>query len=251
MHERTWGYVAPVPMALTDGGAAHPSHHPDSDDVAAILSRMGLDVLSRVGGDLPLGQGFASSTALALLHLGDQVPDSIRADIVKMIDWMHHGFMPSGLDYASVASQSPGLYLAGDWEPAPELELNIAFVEVPPGPRRPGSLTRAAVDGHSDRLAPLADLMTGTIRNHRHVSVDVLTDYAESLFDADVYNTEQRTLIEAALAGGIVAKGIGGLYNKAVLLSGEPDRIDALLEGRDLVRLGGATRHVRPEAESR
>lgn len=245
MHECTWGYVAPVPMALTDGEPNHPCYCPEDDEVAALLSRMGLHVLAHVGGDLPLGRGFASSTALALLHLGDQVDASLRPSIVRIIDWIHHGFMPSGLDYFALTTQSPGFYLAGNWESAPALRLNIAFVEVPPGPRRLGALTRAAVSARLDQLAPLADRMTCTIRENGEVNIDVLAAYADCLLGADVYSPDQRALIEAALAEGVIAKGIGGLYNKAILLAGELDEVEAFLAGRDEVRLDCASDGVR------
>jgi hypothetical protein len=109
MHAHAWGYVCPVPIFLTTAaGTTTGTYRPYLDGTAALLLRMGFKVGDTISGNLPFGCGFAGSTVLAMLHLADSVKEDDRGQIVHILEWIQHGFPPSGADYLSIRAQRPG-----------------------------------------------------------------------------------------------------------------------------------------------
>lgn len=221
MHARTWGYVAPVPLYLRSSRAKPSAYDYEADEVGHLLQRMGFSTQHFLNGNLPFGLGFAASTVLAFLHLRDQASDADHEQIVRVLDWIQHGFMPSGADYAAIRAQSPGFFLQGRWRPAPPCPVACVFCSLPPAPKRPPGQTRTIVESIASRLQPLADRLTRTLENTGTVTLGDLHDYCLVLSEAGVYSEPQQLLVDAALSRHIAAKGIGGLYNKAMILIGE------------------------------
>lgn len=234
MHRHAAGYVFPAPYWLAAGAAgrpAHPAYARRLDMTATLVGGVGLRPLDAVSGTLPLGLGFAGSTVLTLLHVGDQLPPDRAMVLARYVDRIVHRFAPSGVDLCSVRRQRPGFFRAGGWRDAPELRFEHGYWLPPPGPPRPLPQVRAAVHAAGSALARCADRQTRYIDAHGRLDRDELFAYAELLAGCDVYAPAQRRLIERALANGVIAKGIGGLYNKAVLLIGpEPARSRVVAE---------------------
>lgn len=229
MHGRASGYVAPTPMHLRGSGDSTTVSgiwDQASDDVAGLVRRLGLKPMQAVSGDLPFGQGFASSTVLALLHIGDQLPPVERRRVVNVLDWLSHGFEPSGLDHDAVAAQGPGFYRHQEWRAAPPLALDGLFLRSTPIREISLAETRMRIDRAADRLAPLADEMTSVITERQELDADAYSAYCRELVRAGVYTKEQKSRVAEAASRGLSAKAIGGLHAKAVLVIGEPDRLD-------------------------
>jgi hypothetical protein len=220
MHGTTWGYVAPVPMYLTTG-RGETAYRLDKDGVASLVRRMGCYVADSISGNLPFGYGFASSTVLALLHLDRQLTSGDLKHVVRVLDWIQHGFEPSGVDYVAVRAQTPGFFVQGRWRSAPPCPLPTVFCGVSPGPERAPGSTRNLVSKIIRFLAPIAERMTSQLDSYGRVSMDDLLAYSRILYESEVYSEEQSALIGKAISSGIPAKGIGGLYNKAVVLTGD------------------------------
>lgn len=221
MHSRTWGYVAPTPMYLEVSSSRSDGYDHRADQAAHLLQKMGFHTALSVSGDLPFGLGFASSTVLAFLHLRDQASESDHRQIINVLDWMQHGFKPSGVDYAAIQAQSPGFFFDGHWRPAPPCHITCVFIALPAAPSRPAGKTRAIVESIAPRLQPLGERLTRAIELAGAIALDDLYDYAELLAESGVYSPIQQLIATEALSSGLIAKGIGGLYNKAMIVIGE------------------------------
>jgi hypothetical protein len=234
MHGRATGYVAPTPMCLWGSDSAiegDVTWNRESDDVASLVSRLGLKPMPAVAGDLPFGQGFASSTVLALVHIGDQLAPVERRRVVNVLDWLSHGFEPSGLDHDAITAQSPGFYRRHEWRFAPALQLSGVFLRSTQAAEISLEETRRRVERMADRLAPLADELTRTIEENSRLNVDAYAAYCNELASAGVYTEEQSLRVAEARSCGLLAKGTGGLHAKALVVIGEPDKLDDFVQG--------------------
>jgi hypothetical protein len=182
---------------------------------------MGLRTESSVSGDLPFGLGLASSTVLAFLHLNGQADTVDHQQIVNFLDWIQHGFRPSGVDYAAIQAQSPGFFLRGCWRPGPPCPVACVIAALPPAPDRPPGQTLSVMQAIAPRLRPVAVRLTQQLEATGELSFDDLGEYCLLLSKSGAYSQPQQALVAAALSQGIVAKGVGGLYNKAMLLFGD------------------------------
>lgn len=224
MHGRSWGYVSPTPMYLRgtrDTTSAGGTWNAEADEIARLVERLGLRPLPAVEGDLPIGQGFAGSTVLALLHVGDQFRAAERRRVVNFLDWLSHGFEPSGLDHDSIVAQTSGFYRRGEWRPANPVHLDGLFIRS----GSPGTIslreTQSRIERVAGRLVPLADLLTKGIADDSELRMDVFADYCLALSRAAVYTDEQMELVEQASSHGLLAKSIGGLQAKAMVVVGD------------------------------
>jgi hypothetical protein len=248
MHDHTWGYAAPTRMSLQ---GSHSTQSPEgiwrieSDEVAKLVSRLGLRPLKTVFGDLPFGGGFASSTVLALLHIGDQVDPSSRRTMVMLLDQMAHGFPPSGMDYEAISAQESGFYLRGVWKSSRPLSLSGLFLRVDDPHTMSFRETRKKVISAADRLVPLADRMTDAITDQGILDFDSFRKYSAILANLNIYTPAQESICRSASAMGLVAKAIGGLHAHAMLVVGEANSLAefaARLESGVVV--GGITPNV-------
>lgn len=221
MHASTWGYVAPVPMYLASTQANEIGYCADKDSVANLVRQMGCNIAPSISGNLPFGYGFASSTVLALLHLGEQLKSQDLKQVVRVLDWIQHEFEPSGVDYLAIRSQAPGFFVRGRWRPAPSCPLPYIFCGVQSGPTRPPGATKAMVDQLVPFLSPIADRMTAQLSTYGRISTGDLLSYSRILYESGIYSEQQNVLIGKAISRGIAAKGVGGLYNKAVVIIGD------------------------------
>lgn len=228
MHDHTWGYAAPTSMSLQGSHSSQSAGgiwRLELDEVAKLVERLGLRPLKTIFGDVPFGAGFASSTVLALLHIGDQVDPSSRRTMVNFLDQLAHGFPPSGMDYEAVSAREPGFYLRGVWKSARPVKLSGLFLRV----RDPATLSfreaRKKVISAADRLVPLANRMTDTITDTGDLDLEAFGKYCSVLSNLNIYTPNQVSIVRSALDMGLVAKAIGGLHAQAMLVVGDANKL--------------------------
>jgi hypothetical protein len=178
---------------------------------------------SPIRSDLPFGFGLASSTALAISHLGAW--DGRRVtEAVSETDAASNGFRPSGADYFAVCARSPGVFGTEGWTPL-RIELPPGSHLVLPRPERAHSkLTPTlAMRADASTLGPLIDVLISELESVGQLDLETLLAYARRLADLGVYSSAQRLIIEPLLAAGIVAKGVGAMYDRAILVLCSPD----------------------------
>jgi hypothetical protein len=218
-------FSVPTAQAIYCGAAASrwsgaARYDRTKDEVGQILLASGYLERMRtdIAGDLPLQYGLASSTAVAIAHLSDR-PCEVWPEAVAIVDKQVHGFEPSGADFAAVSRAESGCYGLGRW-------TSIPF-RIPPGshlllPEQEGKYTkqeaalRMRADGET--LGPLIDSMGGALAAGKGLLTEQLFDYAERLLRIGVYSECQRSIIEPLLARDIVAKGVGSMYDRAILV---------------------------------
>lgn len=221
MHRETAGCVVMTRTFLADGGeasiAVHPTYRPDADLVAQRLKEMNLAVTRPVRGALPLGVGFASSTALTLLHLSGTRVRRLR-EVSEIIDWQVHRLEPSGVDFEAISRQRAGLFGTGQWRDVTPEPLDISAVL--PADRSSLSLREAGgrVTAHAQRLVPIARRLAAGIERDGALDYPALVEYCQVLAAAGVYTPAAASAVEYALGQGAAAKAVGGLVNKAVIV---------------------------------
>jgi hypothetical protein len=233
MHAMTEGYIVPAAHALGTADEqllpAHPQYRQILDQVRAHLAGEGLPTCNGVRGTLPLGHGFAGSTALALLHLGADAAGSAGTTlasaeaIVSRIDGQIHGFAPSGVDYHSVAAGEAGYFGPDGWRPTrspPRLSASALLMR--DDSDWPLSETRHKVVAAADKLVPIARHLCSALRTRAFLDYQALFDYAVQLRRINIYLPHAATIVDHALRYGLVAKGVGGLTNKAVIIVWRP-----------------------------
>jgi hypothetical protein len=192
------------------------------DQVRTRLTEDGLPTCGMVRGTLPLGHGFASSTTLTLLHLGGHPAESVKS-IVDGIDKQVHGFPPSGVDYYSIAAGKAGYFGPGGWRPADRpRRLAASAVLVRDQSDWPLSETRGRVVAAADKLIPIANHLCSALRARAILDYQALFDYAVQLRRIGVYTPRAAAIVDHVLGHGVVAKGVGGLTNKAVIIVWRP-----------------------------
>lgn len=226
MHSITEGYVVPTEHALaTPDEHVLPIHHeyqPRLDRVRYQLELAGLPTHAAVRGTLPLGHGFASSTALTLLHL-EKGRHKHPEDIVRCVDREIHGFSPSGVDYWSITARRTGYFGPDGWRSASNSYRPAASaLLVPEDSSANLAETRNRVIRVADSLAPIARYMCSVLRARNVLDYRAMLDYADCLRRAGVYLPRAEAIIGQAAGHGLVAKGIGGLTNKAVIIVWPP-----------------------------
>lgn len=221
MHGTCEGLVVPSSHVLASEDETrvplHPDYAPRHDSVALLLAQHGIRCKNTFRGTLPLGYGLGSSSILCRLHIGTQLVHEIPR-LIDAIDAVVHGFAPSGLDSGWVQRQRPGLYMDGCWRdiPKPSLQLSLMFLEKECGCSL--AETRARVLQVADDLAPLAEQMSHGLLTSGAIRYDYLLRYSEVLAAAGVYATGAQHLVTHMLSYGIATKGVGGLYDKALLV---------------------------------
>jgi hypothetical protein len=239
MHDLTDGYVLPTRQALATWDDSdlpiHPSYDYRVDRVRQMLSQLGMPTCDKVRGTLPLGHGFAGSTALIALHLGSG-SQPITEVLASKIDREIHGFDPSGVDYWSVNAQAPGFFGPAGWRSAPKAEKFAASALLLPEARPwPLSETRDRIRSIANRLAPIARHLCAVLRAQKNLDYQALFDYAVELSRAHVYGPRAATMVDHLVQRRLAVKGIGGLTNKAIVIvwpaeMSMPERLSMLAE---------------------
>lgn len=187
------------------------------------LDADGLPTCTAVRGTLPLGHGFASSTALTILHLGGQHRECAEA-IANRMDQGIHGFTPSGVDYWSITAGHSGYFGPAGWRSiANSYRLNASALLVPENSYPDLAETCNKINGAADGLIPIARYLCATLRARHVLDYRALFDYAIYLRQIGAYLPRAEAIIDHVLSRGLVAKGVGGLTNKAVVIIWPPE----------------------------
>lgn len=218
MHEGTEGLVTPCPMYLSDDPAdpLHPWYSAERDSVRFAVEQEGYTAAACVRGSLPLSFGLAGSTALAVLHLANTTA-TLRFQLVRELDQRTHGFVPSGVDMESITRQSTGLFSAAGWRDVLWTPPSFELIGFEKEATRDLQSIRWLLHAKRRRLDRLARHLSSVLQDERLFMLAML-DYCAELYDLDVYSGPVRAFIGRMLERGVAAKGIGGLYDKAVLV---------------------------------
>jgi hypothetical protein len=226
MHSMTEGYVMPSDLALATADEyafrLHAEYQPALDRVRLQLDRDGFPTCTVVRGNLPLGHGFASSTALTILHLGAQRREGAEA-IAHRVDQEIHGFTPSGVDYWSITAGHSGYFGPAGWRSiASSYRLAASALLVPENSYADLAETRNKINLAADGLIPIARYLCATLKARHVIDYRALLDYAIYLRRIGAYFPRAEAIIDHVFSRGLVAKGIGGLTNKAVVIIWPP-----------------------------
>jgi hypothetical protein len=223
MHGQVAGLTMPSRLFLAsppfDDTPLHFQYSTADDKVADFMRQLGIQPQSEIRGDLPLGQGLASSTVLALLHAG---PGRTNLDIRKLVtqsDHALHGFEPSGVDFEAVTRQRAGLFSSHGWNSVNLTHIPHSLVFLPPERRLSLPEVRSKLERHAVILGDLARALTDGVTRRQRLDYDKFLRYCEALLQAEVYATPAATLIRNLLERGFAAKAIGGLYDKAIFVA--------------------------------
>lgn len=202
----------------------------ERDEVAALLRRWGLPVQPGLRGNLWQGCGLASSTAASRIYLTAMGVPDMRPLMMK-VDRVLHGFEPSGLDVECILRQRDGLYGDKVWQDVEVSTPARTLVSFPKeGLRTLGDIL-AVLEKATERLARLADAMTARVLSERFLPFAEMVEYAGALAALRIYSSTAQEFVEWSLAAGLAAKGVGGLYDKALLLLW-PDHANEALYSR-------------------
>lgn len=250
------GYCFPVPFGLARGGQAGGcrslDYDAEHDSVAAALRshsllRNGWEPAKHISGCLPLGFGFAGSTVLALVHLDGYFTGETLRRLVLESDSVAHGFTPSGVDFASIRSAGPILYSVREVLKAPPVPLAFGFVLPAKERTRNLSSVRAQVASEKPVLSRICVQLSQEMMTGGGSVLDGVYEYSGILQRLGIYSSAQEELIKGALCRGVAAKGIGGLYDKAIMFVGSEDKVVKeldLAKGRGAVEVCRAREDV-------
>lgn len=227
MHSMTEGYMIPTVQALATPDEEkipiHADYYPELDRVRIMLKTLGLPTCAAVRGTLPLGHGFASSTALTFLHLGTRRREYAE-DVIRQVDREMHGFSPSGVDYWSIISKRAGYFGPTGWRSAPDsYRPAVSALLVPENSQVDLTTTRNRITRAADTLIPIARYLHATLETQNTLDYRAMLDYAMRLRRIGVYLPRAEAIIDHMTSLGLVAKGIGGLTNKAVIILWPPE----------------------------
>ncbi len=222
MKTRTRGLIIPSDLYLATSDHVDKPIHEDydhsMDSVAGLLKRRNFVTECQIRGDLPFGFGLASSTTLAFLHTSRTLSIAHAITVVRDCDHEIHGFEPSGVDAAAISSQAPGFFSTSGWEGIQLCPIRCTLAFLPAERARALAEVEGCIMGSAATLSRIADALTNNVLATGVLDYGLLLDYSRALLSTPVYSKVAKSFIAEMLARGIVAKAIGGLYDKAILV---------------------------------
>lgn len=222
MHNITCGFIAKSCQYLATSehfkSPIHNQYDPEKDEVNKYLSHKGYQTQKKFRGDLPLGYGLGGSSILTGLHLNGQENHRTIEKIIYEVDHAIHGFVPSGVDTYSYFKQCDGFYGMGKWHNTSLRICDYLLVTFPKSHELPLEEIRQRVLAEALVLSKLSNLLTANIKKSAKLDYALFFEYCNVLSSLDVYSEEVQHFIVEMLNYGIPTKGIGGLYQKAVML---------------------------------
>ncbi len=221
MHGSVHGLAVPTESYLTsdpdDLAEPHPYYSAQLDTVASNLQLCGLPIAKHISGTLPLGKGLGSSAVLARVHLGMAGTAAFRAAVRHSEDILH-GFSSSGFDAECVLQQTAGLFNAGQWRRVDVLPFDLWLVDIKKEKSKTLPEIQATICSDSRRLIRIAKHLNSHVLRSGSIDFDALYDYSQRLASLHVYSTVCSDLVSMLLAKGLIAKCVGGLYDKLLLV---------------------------------
>jgi len=221
MHDNEQGLIMPSNLYLetTDNKDYKSEYNKELDKVLISLKDKGIIPSHTLKGNLPLGYGLAGSTILGFLHLSHIENIIIKKNIINEIDTKMHGFTPSGLDFESCVHQQWGLFCSkyGWKSQAPSL-IDYSIIIFPKEQKMPLNKIQERVLSERRLLVPIQKELNEIVKRHNIVNLELLMEYAKILSSIGVYSEVANEFVDNVLKQGYIAKGIGGLYDKAVIV---------------------------------
>ncbi len=222
MHGNNSGCIFKSKLFLQDGFLKlnENNYRRELDSTIQLLQNDKFSLEKNLYGTLPLGYGYAGSTILSCLKLADI--DDIRKnwEVISRVDTTLHGFSPSGLDYHWILNQEQGFYSKNHGWKRINFTLPDYMIVIFPKEKKANleSIQKKMILA-KNFLLPINDDILTYISKHGSIPHSELYEYACKLSSAGVYSTLVEKVIDKLLSEGITAKGIGGLYDKAVLIT--------------------------------
>lgn len=221
MHSDSYGLIEKSNLYLAtnehSGTHFHPHYDVTKDLVAKIIAEQRINIHPGVKGNLPLGYGLASSSVFSFLYLYPLYGERVY-EMIRNIDKSIHGFQPSGLDVSFCYRQKSGLYKNDKWIDVSLAKLAYSLVIFPKENKMVLSDVRRKILDKRHRLSKLADDISYSVIRNNHIPYEFLQIYSNELVNCGIYSAQVVKFIENLSSKNIVAKGIGGLYDKAVLI---------------------------------
>lgn len=171
-----------------------------------------------VAGDLPVGYGLAASTVLGLLCFGASDRPTAYASVMN-VDKELDGFAHSGADFWAITTQQPGVFGRGTWTPVSYALPAGSHLLIPEREGKCSKLSATlAIRAMREKLAPLIGQMSGMVLRGKSLDTELLLTYCRTLISGGVYSKQQSEIISALCEKGIVAKGTGAMYDRAILV---------------------------------
>ncbi|MFJ1491672.1 hypothetical protein [Capnocytophaga canis] len=221
MHGTISGLIIPSNLFLdtVNCGNINSLYSKKKDNILPIIEKMGIKPCHTLYGNLPLGYGMAGSTALSLLHLSNIKDLELKKRIVHEIDKEIHGFIPSGIDFESCIRQEYGLYsTASGWQTIDPLPISYSLFKFPKEKKMSLNEVKKKILSEKDLLIPIQNELNSIIRTKGTINFSLLKKYSKILLSIGVYSNKASVFISTLLRQGIIAKGIGGVYDKIVLV---------------------------------
>lgn len=229
MHGETPGLIMPSDLFLdtVSSGGIISHYSKEKDDVLLLIIKMGITPDHTLYGNLPLGYGMAGSTTLSLLHLNGIEDKELKQKFVNEIDNTIHGFTPSGLDFESCIHQEWGLFCnASGWQSICPIPIAYSLFKFPKENSLALSEVQKRVLSVKDKLEPFQNGLNSAIKERGALDLKMLMNYSSILLEAEVYSRISSQFISTLLKRGIIAKGVGGLYDKVIMVVHSEDDVN-------------------------
>ena len=229
MHGDKPGLIMPSNLFLdtVSAGEILSLYSEEKDEVLQLIKKMGIRPNHTLCGNLPLGYGMAGSTTLSLLHLSNIEDVGLKKRIVNEIDKTMHGFIPSGLDFESCIHQEWGFYChALGWQSISPMPISYSLVKFPKEKKKSLDKIQNRILSMKNYLEPIQISLNASIKESNRIDWNSLMEYSKILLEADVYSENVSHFVSTLIKQGMIAKGIGGLYDKVVLVVHSDENID-------------------------
>lgn len=194
------------------------------DMVATFFSGRGLKSADLIYSNIVYEYGLSSSTVLALLHAYTNTNDFEEIKkIVNESDKIFHGFDPSGMDFYSVYHSSAGLYRANKWCGVKIMPFYSLFIQLPKEHKIALDVVQNTILDKPQGLIEISNQLTQKITTSGKLDLKLLLAYCRELAIKNVYSESAKKLISQLLETNVAAKGVGGLYDKLILVTGESE----------------------------
>lgn len=198
----------------TDSNFVHPTYEQGRDETIPLLRDAGVFNLGNIYGNLPFGYGLSSSTILSLLHMNS----AHRRDLVVSIDKAMCGFSPSELDYTTITKQENGVLGFGKWQPINDFHPTYSLITIPKDKKRKLPEVIKNLSTTLEKQIEITKNLFLELATKNVLNYDLLFEYSNHLLSCDVYSEKAKEIVTALLQKNIVAKCVGGLYDKAILV---------------------------------
>ena len=222
MHNSEQGLIMPSNLYLetTDKKDYKSEYNKELDKVLVLLKGKGIIPSHTLKGNLPLGYGLAGSTVLSFLHLNHLENITTKKSIINEIDTEMHGFTPSGLDFASCVNQQWGLFCSefGWRELQSPPPIDYSLIIFPKEQKMPFNKIQKKILSVKKLLEPIQKELNEIVKCNNIINLELLMEYSQILSSIGVYSEVVNDFIHHSLKSGFITKGIGCLYDKAVIV---------------------------------